>query len=199
MQYFKRQKQYGEKKSSNTAISISSQPMTVVKTVFFPIMILAVVPTTLIRQLQIGGASCTEITLTAGWIEPTVSFCEWGNPAKKLVFISSKHWSFHLQNEWFNWYFMRTKKCYVTISSHWTLIVIIEMDFRISEKSVPYTIKTWKCILYFVLPSSIAFLMLSSLFSFVKYIFILNRVNTKIDKSKKKKELKSKKNQEIWK
>ena len=46
--------------------SISSQPMTVVKTVFFPIMILAVVPTTLIRQLQIGGASCTEITLTAG-------------------------------------------------------------------------------------------------------------------------------------
>ena len=54
------------KKSSNTAISISSQPMTVVKTVFFPIMILAVLPTTLIRQLQIGGASCTEITLTAG-------------------------------------------------------------------------------------------------------------------------------------
>ena len=54
------------RRSSNTAISISSQPMAVVKTVFFPIMILAVLPTTLIRQLQIGGASCTEITLTAG-------------------------------------------------------------------------------------------------------------------------------------
>ena len=54
------------KKSSNMAIYILSQPMTVVKTVFFLIMILAVVPTTLIRQLQIGGASCTEITLTAG-------------------------------------------------------------------------------------------------------------------------------------
>ena len=44
----------------------SSQPIAVVKTVFFPIMILAVVQMTLIRQLQIGGASCTGITLTAG-------------------------------------------------------------------------------------------------------------------------------------
>ena len=61
------------------------------------------------------------------------------------------------------------------------------MDFRISEKSVRYSIKPRKCILYFVLPSSIAFLMLSSLFSFVKYIFILKKVNTKKLKKQKKK------------